>query len=273
MRALSCYTVAMNDFKKPKLKEKTDRTSWSKVADWYDEMLEGSEETYQSNLILPNTLRLLEIKKGETLLDLGCGQGFFSREFFKAGAAVSGIDLSPKLISLAKEKSSREIKFGVSPADRLPFFPDGSFDIAVCVLAIQNMKNVTGVFEESFRVLKKGGRMLVVMNHPVFRIPKASSWGFDETKKIQYRRVDSYISESKMEIVMNPGFNPKVSTVSFHHPLQFYFKSLRKAGFLISRLEEWNSQKKSQPGPRADAENRARKEFPLFLALEAMKIN
>jgi hypothetical protein len=55
--------------------------------------------------------------------------------------------------------------------------------------------------------------------------------------------------------------------------LQFYFKALRKAGFLVSRLEEWNSQKKSQPGPRADAENRARKEFPLFLALEAVKVS
>lgn len=261
----------MNDFRKPKLKGKSSDTSWNKVAGWYDEMLEGSEGTYQSGLILPNVLRLLEIKKGEAVLDLGCGQGFFAREFFKMGAMVSGIDLSPRLITLAKEKSPREIKFGVSFADKLPFFPEGSFDAVACILAIQNMKNVAGVFEESFRALKKGGRMLVVMNHPVFRIPKASSWGFDEIKKVQYRRVDSYISESEAEIAIHPGSDPETSTTSFHHPLQFYFKALRKAGFLVSRLEEWNSQKKSQPGPRADAENRARKEFPLFLVLEAIK--
>lgn len=269
----------MHDFKKIKPKGivggkiiiVNKDTSWDKVAPWYDDMLDSGDETYQTGLILPNVLRLLEIKKGETLLDLGCGQGFFAREFFKVGAVVSGIDLSPKLISIAKEKSPREIKFGVSSADKLPFFPDGSFDMAVCILAIQNMKNVSGVFEESFRVLKNGGRMLIIMNHPVFRIPKASSWGFDQIKKVQYRRVDSYISESEAGIAMHPGLEPSASTISFHHPLQFYFKALHKAGFSVSRLEEWNSQKKSQPGPRADAENKARKEFPLFLALEARK--
>ena len=263
----------MPDFKKPKIQEKKVDTSWNKVAGWYDDMLEGSEGTYQGDLILPNVLRLLAIKKGETLLDLGCGQGFFSREFFKAGAVVSGIDLSPKLIALAKEKSPKEIKFGVSSADSLGFLPDTSFDITVCILAIQNMKHVASVLEESFRLLKKGGRMLIVMNHPTFRIPKSTSWGFDEVRKIQYRRVDSYISEAETGIAMHPGDLPEASTISFHHPLQFYFKALRKAGFFVSRLEEWNSQKKSQPGPRADAENRGRKEFPLFLALEAVKVS
>jgi len=56
-------------------------TSWGKVADWYDELLEEKTGTYQTEVILPNILRLLDLKKGETILDLACGQGFFSREF------------------------------------------------------------------------------------------------------------------------------------------------------------------------------------------------
>ena len=50
-----------------------------------------------------------------------------------------------------------------------------------------------------------------------------------------------------------------------------YFKQLQKAGFLVSRLEEWVSHKTSEAGPREAAENRARNEFPLFLFLEAVK--
>ncbi|KKU68520.1 MAG: hypothetical protein UX89_C0003G0022 [Parcubacteria group bacterium GW2011_GWA2_47_16] len=277
----------MSDFKKPQKSSppagKPKDTSWDKVATWYDDLLESGEGTYQHDLILPNVARLLELKKGEKVLDLACGQGLFSREFVKAGAKVTGVDLSAKLIAIAKERSPRDIQFHVSSADKLDFLDDNSYDAVVCVSAIQNIKNAAGVMGEMFRVLAPGGRLLIVMNHPAFRVPKRSAWGYDEAKKIQYRRVDEYLSESSSEIAMHPGLartnsssefvlgNANATTVSFHHPLQFYFKALRKAGFLVSRLEEWTSGKESQSGPRAGAENKARKEFPLFLALEARK--
>ncbi|MSU55536.1 MAG: class I SAM-dependent methyltransferase [Candidatus Taylorbacteria bacterium] len=259
------------DLNKVSSSKKINDTSWNKVAGWYDEMLESGEGTYQKDLILPNVLRLLDVKKGEKVLDLGCGQGFFSREVFKVGAEVVGVDLSKNLIDLAIKHSPKEIKFVVAPADKLGFVDGGTQDAVLCISAIQNVKNVAGLFSESFRTLKIGGRMLIVMNHPAFRIPKRTSWGFDEVTRFQYRRVDEYLSESVSEINMTPGSDSFVSTVSFHHPLQFYFKALTKAGFLIGRLEEWNSGKTSQPGPRANAENKARKEFPLFLTLEVIK--
>lgn len=247
-------------------------TSWGGVADWYDDLLESGEGTYQSELVLPNLLRLLEIKKGDQILDLACGQGFFSREFFKAGAEVSGADISSSLIALAQKNSPKEINYTVSSADKIPFVSTESVDAVVCVLAIQNIENVAGVFAEAIRVLRKGGKFLLVMNHPAFRIPKRSSWGFDEKLKIQYRRLDEYISDSKTEIAMHPGSEPTSETISFHHSLQYYFKALFKVGFVVSRFEEWTSGKTSQPGPRAGAENKSRKEFPLFLMVEAKKI-
>jgi hypothetical protein len=111
----------------------------------------------------------------------------------------------------------------------------------------------------------------VVLNHPAFRIPKASGWGWDEQAKIQYRRIDRYLSESKTEIDMHPGEKRGERTISFHRPLQYYVKALGKAGFSVAALEEWNSHKHSEPGPRAAAEDRARKEIPLFLCLVAKK--
>ncbi|MES2088259.1 MAG: methyltransferase domain-containing protein [Patescibacteria group bacterium] len=261
----------MANSKKNQAESKESETSWGGVANWYDDLLESGEGTYQSDLILPNVLRLLEIKSGQSVLDLACGQGFFSREFFKVGAAVSGSDISPNLIALAQKNSPKNIEYFVAPADKLVFAKSESKDAVVCILAIQNIENAPAVLSEAFRVLKKGGKFLMVMNHPTFRIAKRSSWGFDEKLKIQYRRLDEYISESKTEIAMHPGSDPASATVSFHHPLQYYFKALYKAGFLVSRLEEWNSGKTSQPGPRAGAENKARSEFPLFLTLEARK--
>jgi ubiquinone/menaquinone biosynthesis C-methylase UbiE len=198
---------------------------------------------------------------------LACGQGFTGD--FKAGAKVIG-DLSKELIELAQKQSPKEIKYVVAPADKLGFLPAGSIDAILCVLAIQNMKNVPGVFQECARVLGAGGRMVFVLNHPAFRIPKRSSWGMDSEKKIQYRRIDEYISESESEIAMHPGALPELPSRSTI--LQFYFKAMHKAGLVVSRLEEWTSNKQSQPGPNAGAENKARKEFPLFLALEVIKL-
>ena len=257
-------------FKKNIKREK--ETSWGKVAGWYDALIEDDKSNYQQSLILPNLLRLLNLKKEDVVLDLACGQGFFSREFAKTGAKIVGVDIADDLIKLARDKSPKNINFFTSSAEDLSFLSGGSFDKVVVVLALQNIENVKKTLEECHRVLKKNGEIFIVMNHPAFRIPKKSSWGWDEENKVQYRRIDSYLFESKIEIEMNPGSRgKKVLTVSFHRPLQFYFKLLNKAGFLISGLEEWSSNKKSDSGPRANAENLARKEIPLFLFLKVVK--
>lgn len=247
-------------------------TSWGKVANWYDKLLENEEGTYQKTLILPNLLRLLEIKKGETILDLACGQGFFTREFSKAGAKVIGVDISKELIDIAKKHSIQSIDYHVGPADNLSFIKNKTIDKITLILALQNIENVHGVLKECGRVLKDKGKLFIVLNHPSFRIPKNSSWGWGEAQKIQYRRIDSYLTESKVKIQMHPGENPKETTWSFHRPLQFYFKMLNKYNFYVSRLEEWSSNKTSEPGPRSQAEDKARREIPMFLFIESVMI-
>lgn len=252
-------------------KTKIAPTSWGGVAKWYDETVE-EKGSYQQDLILPNLLRLMDIKTGETVLDLACGQGLFSREFAKAGAKVVASDISKELVEIAKKKSPAEIDFHVAPADSLPFLKDGTVEKTAIVLALQNIENMNGTLTECSRVLALNGKLYVVLNHPAFRIPKESAWEYDEKNSVQYRRVDRYISSLKTEIDMSPGSTSRVMTLSFHRPLQAYVKALGKSGFAVTRLEEWNSHRKSQKGPRAEAEDRARAEIPLFLTLEAQKM-
>lgn len=291
-------------------------TSWNKVADWYDEHLSG-DDTYHAKVVLPNLLRVLAVKKGDKVLDLACGQGYFSRAFQGAGAKVIGIDSAPALIEKAKEleRNSKEhlvskrsesdgktpsvkesfvakepITYKVATSDRLDFLSAGSLDKIACVLAIQNIENIASTFDACAKALKEKGTLVLVMNHPAFRIPKASSWGWQEgrtappyakaTEGVQYRRIDSYLTESKAVIDMTPGKQESgnsnletETTVSYHRPLQVYFKTLANAGFAVTRLEEWISHRESEKGPRKGPEDRARKEFPLFLMLEAKKLS
>ena len=245
-------------------------TSWNPAADWYHSYIEETG-TYQKDLILPNLLRLLDIKKGEVVLDLACGQGFFTRAFAEKGAKAIGIDVSENLINIAKKRSPL-ITYYVSSAERISLINNLSIDKVTIILAIQNIENVSSVIKECFRVLKTNGKIYFVLNHPAFRIPKETSWAWDEGKKIQYRRIDSYLSESRAKIQIHPGSSPTDFTWSFHRPLQFYSKILSNNGFVISRIEEWNSHKISEPGPKAMAEDKARKEIPLFMYIETKKI-
>ncbi len=246
-------------------------TSWENVAEWYNKLLDG-EGTYQRELILPNLLRLMDIRRGDKVLDLACGPGFFSREFAAKGAVVVGVDASKALIAIARRNAvSGSAIFHAASADALPFIEDATINKVAIVLSLQNMENVAKVLDECARVIKRGGELYVVLNHPAFRVPKASSWEWDEKEKIQYRRIDRYLSELKVPIQMHPGDKPNQYTTSFHRPLQYYFKALNKAGFAVALMEEWNSHKKSQEGPRAKAEDLARKEIPLFLCLAAVR--
>ncbi len=254
-----------------KADRKGKETSWGGVAGWYDKMLEQGDDTYQTKVILPNLIRAMNIHKGVRVLDLACGQGFFARAFKQEGAEVAGVDISSELIGLAQKQSPKEIKYFVRSADDLSVFTDGYFEKITIVLSLQNIEAPHKVFKECARILKPGGKLFIVLNHPAFRVLKESSWGYDEQAKTQYRRIYRYMSEAKAEIDMNPSRPGTAMTISFHRPLQYYFKTLSNAGFAVARLEEWLSHRNSQEGPRKLAEDRARMEIPLFLYIEAIK--
>ncbi len=256
----------------PRFSKKAEpKTSWGRHAKWYKGVVE-EKGSYQKEVILPGILRLLDLKRGESVLDLACGEGFFAREFYKTGANVLGVDAGEGLIALAKKSSPQDILYRVADAENLSFLNNGAFDAVAVILSLQNMENMSAVLKEARRVLKKGGRLAIVLNHPVLRIPKFTGWSWDEGQSLQYRKINRYMSELKLPIEMHPGDRPKELTWSFHRPLQSYFKALKAAGFAVDDLEEWTSHKKSQRGPKAKAEDMAREEFPLFMAIRAIAV-
>ena len=247
-------------------------TSWGVVAGEYKDSFIDKEGSYHATVILPNLLRIVDPKPGMKILEVGCGDGYFASAFAEKGAEVVGSDIAREMIDHAKKREPK-LEWHRAPADQLDFAKNNFFDTVVVVLALQNIENLSGAFAEAARVLKPGGSVVFVLNHPVFRIPKKSSWGFDEAMSMQYRRLDAYLSEFSEEIDMDPGKEfGKRTTISFHRPLQLYIKTLAKQGFGVVGFEEWISNKKSQSGPRQKAEDIARKEFPLFLMIKAQKL-
>lgn len=245
-------------------------TSWEKSADWYDRIIgDRGSEIYRS-VVIPHAMDLLSPRKGQHVLDLGCGQGVFSRSLADRGCVVTGVDSARSLINKARSYPSRTpVRYFERDAARIEDL--GPCDAVSAILCLQNMEHLDQVCRACAAVLKPGGRMLWVLNHPCFRIPRQSSWGFEAERKIQYRRLDAYASPLSIPIVMHPGRHDSESTVSFHKSLTDLMTPALSAGFVLTGFRELFSDKQSQPGPRARAENRARREFPLFLAMLWLK--
>jgi len=257
-----------------KAKQSNSQTHWGPVADWYDQLVGESGSEYHREVVLPGVLRLLAPHPNQHILDVACGQGVLARLLATKGARVTGVDASLELIKSARQRAdaSTQLSFHVADARDLSFLPENEFDSAACILAIQNIHPIQPVFHGVARALKPAGRFALVMMHPAFRGPKETSWGWDEKPKVQYRRIDRYLIPRKAPITAHPGAKTGEYTWSFHKPIESYVKALRNSGLLIDALEEWPSHKTSTSGPRAAAENVARKEIPLFLALGAVKI-
>ena len=250
-----------------KTDQKTDqRTDWSDVSDWYHEHL-SEHDTYHTKVVVPNLLRILGDVKGKSILDVACGEGMIGGELLKQEAKVVGVDLGKELIALAQKNYPKGV-WVHGDAQEIPQAVKETFDVVLCTLALQNIKDVKKVFAGVKQAMKPHARFLFVINHPAFRIPKLSDWQFQND--VQYRRESAYMSESTHKMDMTPSKKAeKQYTVSFHRPLQYYAKLLANEGFAITRLEEWVSHRTSEKGPRQLAEDTARKEFPLFLCIEA----
>jgi ubiquinone/menaquinone biosynthesis C-methylase UbiE len=251
------------------------QTSWDHVAEWYDKLVGDDGSDYHRNVVLPTALRLLAIQRGERVLDLACGQGVFSRLLQENGAGfVLGVDASSRLIAAARSRGGHRdrLRFEVGDACDLGTFADGSFDAAACLMAVQDIDDIAAAFGQMARALRVGGRAVIVMMHPCFRVPRQSSWEWDEVKKTQYRRLDRYAVPMEIPIATHPGSDPGQHTRYFHRPLAEYINALGSSGLAVTACEEPLTHRTTAPGARSRGENRSRQEFPVFLALRAVRL-
>lgn len=247
-------------------------TSWQGSNRWYRKIVGEKGHYYHKNVIMPKLLEILKISKEDSVIDFGCGEGVLERNIDRE-VEYLGVDISPSMIDSARNRAiSKKHRFIVGDCVKRIDVGYRKFSIGTMVLAWQNVENPDRVIENGVNLIKKGGHLAIVLNHPCFRIPRVSAWGVDINRKLQYRRIDNYMSKQRIPIRTNPGSgNGSKLTWSFHLPLSDISKILFEKGFVIEKIEEWISDKKSI-GPIALMEDRARREFPLFMAILAKKI-
>jgi ubiquinone/menaquinone biosynthesis C-methylase UbiE len=242
------------------------RTGWDAVASWYDGWVGKDGSKHHQQLAIPATMELLELKEDEKLLDIGAGQGVLATYVTQVGAEYTGVDVSPRLLDLAKKHHGMYGHFVQADACKLAQsneLQEAGYDAATFLLSLQDINPLQDALHSVSWALKPGGRVVLLMTHPCFRIPRQSGWGYDENRKLTYRRVDHYMTP--LNVPMKSYLGGSGVTISFHRPLHEYVNGLAAAGFVIDQMREITSYKAE--------ENAAESEIPVFMAIRARKLN
>ena len=141
----------MNEEFEPDVVANYERNTWSRCANDYVDTFAGiTGET------VPLLMDAAGIRPGSQVLDIGSGPGHVADMLVQAGASVTGVDFSSKMVEVAQSKYS-EITFRQADAEKLPF-ESGSFDAVVANFVVHHLARPETVFREVNRVLKPGGR-------------------------------------------------------------------------------------------------------------------
>ncbi len=137
-----------------------------RVADRYDRYCETEIGQYVDRVERDLLWRLLALRPGLRVVDLGCGTGAYTVRMADAGCRLVGVDRSRAMLSVARAKPLAAGGGAVCPAwmeadvTQLPI-PDGQFDRGLVHVALEFVENPARALQEAARVIAPGGRLVV----------------------------------------------------------------------------------------------------------------
>ena len=205
---------------------------WDRLADDWQIQVGDDGDTNRRLNSDPVLRDLLGDVAGLDLLDAGCGTGYLARELAAKGARVVGVDVSPKMIAIAREQAP-DIDFRVDTLTGLASVDDAAFDRVVANYVLMDTPDLDAAVRSFHRVLRPGGVAVLVFSHPCFPQGAAHARG-EET--VEYRWEFSYFDETRR--VDPPWAHFRSEFVWFHRPLSQYWQAFAAAGFTVVGLEE-----------------------------------
>lgn len=171
---------------------------------------------------------------GKRVLDLGCGYGWHCIYAMEHGAAsVTGIDISQKMLEVAKKKTTfPQVQYRCMPIEKMDFAPE-SFDIVLSSLAFHYIRSFEEIARKVNACLAPGGYFVFSVEHPVFTAYGTQDWYYGNDGKILHFPVDNYYYEGERRAVF---LGEEVT--KYHKTLTTYLNGLLTNGFELRNVVE-----------------------------------
>ena len=204
---------------------------WDGHAQWWQREFTNGVDPEYTEQIIPIVLEHLEGR--DQVLDIGAGEGQIARALTQAGTAVVGLDPTMQQVLTARERAGGPV-YAVSRSDHLPV-PSACFDGAVACLVFEHIDALDESFAEVARILRPGGRFVLIVNHPLLQTPNS---GLIVDHMIDppetYWRIGAYLQETATIEEINKGVHVRF----VHRPLSRYLNGMIAVGLdLVAMLE------------------------------------
>jgi len=219
------------------------RRAWEDAIDVWEDFQETGKDYARDRVHGPALLRALGPVRGLRILDLGCGQGRFTRILARRGAKVVGIDWSTAMIRVARRHEAEAplgIEYHHLDARKVQHaWPRASFDRVVACMSLMDMPDAAAPIRGAHRLLRADGRLVFSVSHPFSTA--ALRWE-NPSADVRHRGamlVDRYfeegprVTEWSMKRLKRPFTTP-----CWHRTFETWFRLLWHSGFEIESLSE-----------------------------------
>jgi 2-polyprenyl-3-methyl-5-hydroxy-6-metoxy-1,4-benzoquinol methylase len=210
-------------------------SSYDDIAEWYDAFV--GDVPLLADPFFPTVQQLIGAVEGLRVCDLACGQGRVARHLAAAGARVVGIDLSGKLLAIARRYEQAEplgVAYVRDDAQTLATIRDRAFDGVVCHMALMDIPDLASTIRAVTRILRPGGWLCLSILHPCFQTPTSDEIASPDGT--WWRMVNGYEAEGFWRSDRRVGPPGKVG--SHHRTLSTYLNALVGAGLVLERFGE-----------------------------------
>lgn len=229
--------------------------AYQSLADHYAEIIDT--KPHNAYYDRPAMMEMWPDLRGLRVLDAGCGPGAYAAELKQRGADVTSIDISERMIELARERLGPEADLRlVDMTQPLSMFGDQEFDFINAPLCLDYIENWRTLFAEFARIVKPDARFQYSCGHPSF--------------DAEYFDTDDYFSIEYVECTWT-GFGKPIVMPSFRRSLEEVIMPLLETGFCLERILEPIPTKKFQ---KADPKRyQALMHRPSFICVSARRDN